>query len=164
MSVLSAPTADAFAGDHGLPQDFAEASDLAYRADQLMAADPNRFGPIANLEVAYLWKRRGGKSRGQLTLGKCKKATGDLRFFSGMDAVIWLAADHHAGLSDERIEATLFHELLHLGVDEESGLVELVGHDFEGFAAEVVKYGAILDDVQAMAGAFHQLALFAGEP
>ena len=144
-------------------QDFREAPQLAGLASRLIADEPQRFGAIAPFNVSYLWKKKGGKTRGQLKLGQCKKATGDLKYFSEMDAVIWLAADHHYGLGDRRVEATLYHEMMHLWVDEEEGKLALVGHDFEGFAAEVVKYGDCLPDVQQMAGAFRQLAMFEGE-
>lgn len=147
-------------------EDFRDAPDLAQMADRLIRLEPNRFGFVSQFQVAYLWKKKGGKTRGQLRMGLCKKPGGDLKYFSGKDAVIWVAADHHATLDERRIEATLFHELMHLSLDspedgEES--LTLVGHDFEGFAAEVVKYGDILDDVQVMAGAFRQLAMFEGE-
>ena len=162
-SKISAPTPDQFEED----ANFAAAPDLAYLAGVLIAEDRNRFGFLDQVDIAYLWKKKGGKRRGNLTLGMTKKATGDLKYFSGMQIVIWLAADHHGERTPKQIEATLYHELLHVvpEYDEDTGDVKpkLVGHDFEGFAAEVSRYGEVLEDVQAIAPAFRQLELFDGE-
>ena len=156
---MGAPSEGEFPED----DDFLVADDLAKLAAKLEVAEPMRFGQLGNMTISYLWKKKGGSTRGKLRMGYTTKTSGALRHFSAVDAVIWLAADHLAGRNAREIEAWLYHEMLHLGWDEEGERVALMGHDFEGFAAEVERYGDVLPDAKAIAGAFRQLMMFDGE-
>lgn len=52
------------------------------------------FGFLVRANVKLLWKLKGGKGGGNLTLGKLQKPSGLLRHFSDCDYAIWFAADH----------------------------------------------------------------------
>jgi len=126
------------------------------------------------LTVRYLWKAEGGRHHGANILGKCVKPSGLVRHFSGADFVIWLAADHlraHNGGAPAtrfQIEACLYHELKHIGVeeDEETGDEKPVlrPHDLEEFNAVILRYGAWDEAVELAAAAFTQMPLWPTAP
>lgn len=127
--------------------DFITSQDIGGLAKTLIARHP-QLAYLEGARVIYVWKRRGGKSGGNRTLGKCQKPAGLLRHFSGADYVVWIAADHarDLGFAPREIEAVTFHELLHtewIEEDEDTGKGHfgLCGHDFEGFVAELDAYG-----------------------
>lgn len=108
--------------------------------------------------VAYLWKREGGKKKGGLTFGQCQKPSGLLKYYSAVDYVVWLAADHcRASLFTRwQVEALLFHELKHtrLKVNDEGAFFVLQGHDWEGFVEEVAYYQDWRPDMTQLKSAF----------
>lgn len=115
--------------------------------------------PAGQYRVTVLWKRKGGKSAGSPVLGKCQLASGLVKYGMKCDAVIWLAADHLSEKDDRAIEATLFHELLHIDSDPDTFEIKLRNHDFAGFASELTTYGLYLPDLEAAAEAFEQARL-----
>ena len=124
---------------------------------------------IADLTVAVLWKKSGGKRGGKPVFGKTVKRNGLVSAFTSADFIVWLAADHvaEAGYDERQITALLHHELLHIGWQEPDeddpegeGKAVLVGHDFEFFAEEVRAYGAWEEMLQEAADAFRQAGLF----
>lgn len=131
-----------FKGEKGEDLDFIPAPDLEKIAQELIGRHP-RFAEIESLDIAYLWKRKGGSSKGRATLGRTQKTAGLLKHFSEFDFVIWLARDHayEFGLTNKQVEAAVFHELLHVFYDPEDGGISLIGHDYEGFVAEIEEYG-----------------------
>lgn len=139
------PRESAFAGD------YRPAPELERIALRLIATD-RRFGFLADwtASFSFLWKRKGGQSGGVAMLGKCQALGGVARHYAGKSYLIWLAADHCRGLrfTARQVEALVFHQLCHLApgeVDEETGEQEppvIVGHDFDGFLAELETYGA----------------------
>lgn len=128
----------------GNDDDFLESKELAARAQMLIEEHGLAAGQYS---IRYLWKRKGGKERGFPKFGMCQLTTGMLGFFGRCDAVIWLAADTLAGKSDKQIEACLFHELLHIGSDEETLEIKLLPHQFAGFFEEIDAYGLHLDQL-----------------
>jgi hypothetical protein len=121
---------------------FVEATDLAGLAESLIEQYPDSLGHLADLTVAYLWKKSGGKRGGHGVYGKTAKRSGLVAAFTSADYIVWLAADHiaAAGYDQRQITALLHHELLHTGIEEdEDGNVKTIlkGHDFEAFAEEV---------------------------
>lgn len=126
------------------------------------------LGFIQEFSVAYLWKRTGGKSKDRVTLGKCIKTAGLVHFFGRTDYVIWLAADHSLRIhndflnkqraQDLNLAALVYHELLHIDRDE-NGSPSTKGHEFEGFASEIERFGIWRDDMRQIATAF-QASLF----
>lgn len=139
--------------------DFIDAPELARIADGLIERH-NRFMAHNGLNIAYLWKAKGGKTNGSLTLGKCQKPSGLLAYYSEVDFVIWLASDHIRDLmlSPKQIEALIYHELCHIGFNNEAE-PELRNHDWAGFVAEIEEYGLYLDDMRRVGKAVEQLRL-----
>lgn len=133
------PTDELFGDD-----DYMEAPSLKGLAQLVIA----KYLPELNdgvLDVYFAWKRLGGTSGGNATLGKCVKVTGLTKHFaSDYHFVIWLAADHVVDfmLDDDEIEAIVFHELKHIEVLEE-GEYRVRGHDIELFVQEVELYGHV---------------------
>jgi len=147
------PASDDFGGD-----DFLQAKDLEAVGELLIDHYEGQFAHLRKARISYLWKRKGGARAGKIIQGKTLASKGLVRHFGGFDFVIWLAADHLVEATFFQIEAIVYHELNHIGFDEEEG-VQLVGHDFEGFAKEVMEYGAWDERVKIMASAFRQMSL-----
>lgn len=129
--------------------------------------DLNVAGEIT---ITYLWKRKGGNSAGKAIFGKCVKVSGMVEYFAAqtrrrhVDYVIWLAADNvsNAGLAAWQLEALLYHELLHITVEHDKNdeiKLTTVGHDWEGFNAEIDAYGLWWTDLQQMGERVRQLKL-----
>lgn len=140
--------------------EFIDAPELARLADDLIERH-NRFTAHNGLRIAYLWKAKGGKSNGSVTLGKCQKPSGLLAYYSDVDFVIWIAADHarEMMLTPKQIEGVLFHELCHIGFNDKAE-PELRNHDWAGFVAEIETYGLYLDDMRRVGKAVRQTSLF----
>jgi hypothetical protein len=148
--------------DAGFGADFGPAPDIARIAEALIAAEEVRFGFLRDVDVRYLWKRKGGKSKGKATLGKCVKASGLVKYLgSDADFVIWVAADatRERALTTRQMEALVFHELLHISQGDDGEPI-LVGHDFEGFAAELDTYGPWSADLKLAARSVRQAGLW----
>lgn len=123
---------------------------------------------LAEARVAFLWKRKGGKTGGRLKFGQCQKPTGLLAYFSNLDFAVWLAADHCTAtmFTNLQVEALVFHELKHAGFKEsEEGerTWTVEGHDWEGFAEEIRLYGDWMPDISNIREAF-QMHLFERKP
>ena len=78
--------------------------------------------------------------------------------FTGYDAVVEIAADFTRHLAAYQLEATVYHELLHLDTNDKGNLVT-VKHDFEGFYAEIDEYGEWRDALNYAGQRFEQLTL-----
>ena len=129
--------------------DFMEASGLASIGRDLILSMPE-FSNFQEAKIRYYWKRAGGKSQGQDKLGACQKPSGLLGFVTGVDFIVWLAADHvKAWAMQDRLEPLLYHELSHMGFDVDESTDEVtyrvVGHEFEGFTGEWDRYGSWRD-------------------
>jgi len=131
------------------------------------------FYHLRGAKIIYLWKKEGGTRAGRTTLGKTSKPSGLLQHFAGADFIIWLAADHlrslNAGQPASRfqVEALLFHELKHIGVEEDEdgpnagdARLVLVPHELEIFYDEVARYGAWEDSIADAVPAFEQMPLW----
>jgi hypothetical protein len=140
-------------------EDFLPASDLERMAARFIAEYPGHFGHVANARLSILWKRAGGKSRGQIRMGQCSKTSGRARFWGESEFVIWLAADHLRRSPSEKIANVLFHELLHIGSDPDTGDAKIVGHDLEFFFAEVSERGLWRPEMEQAHEVFTQLRL-----
>lgn len=121
-----------------------------------------RFSHLANVRIETLWKRKGGQSRGKLTLGQAQSATGLAHYFGNVEFVIWLAADHCRvmGLDAQKITAALFHELCHIDWDDAKEKAQLIAHDFEGFVDEMREFGLWRRDLEVVTKAAQQMPLF----
>lgn len=173
-AVYPAPPAGLFEDpdDSGGWRDFLPAPDLETIGRQLID-DCEELGHLDGEAVSYLWKRKGGQSQQQATLGKCTKSSGLAKHFGAVTWVIWLAADWAAAfeLTRHQVEAALYHEMLHGGEREvevtmPDGMVTtkvvpaVRGHDCEMFRQEIERYGLWRQPLKMVAPAFQQLPLF----
>lgn len=148
---------------------FFPSPELLEMAGDLIELHDDILGHLASLEIAYFWKKTGGKRGGKGVYGKAIKPSGLLTAFTQADAVIWLAADHvaEAEYTPRQIEALLFHEMQHVGVEEpededDERKIVMRPHDVELFLEDVKTYGAWDDLLREAAAAFKQAPLFEG--
>jgi hypothetical protein len=155
------PSTDAFENEQGETLDFIGGADLERCANRLIAKHPTRFGFLQGFRVGYRWRAKGGKTKGKATLGRCQKTAGLLKNFSGVDFIIWAAADNcrDAHMTFRDMEALVFHELCHTGCTEDYQ-PRVEPHDFEGFVFELQEYGAWTRDLKWAQQAFTQPSLF----
>lgn len=142
--------------------DFALAPDLQDIGDRLIS-ECHELRDAMQWRIRYLWKAKGGASKGQVKLGKCVKTSGALSFFSDVDYIVWLAADNvrDAMFTYRQVEALMFHELCHIETnegDDSDDTPAIKGHDAEVFLAEIQRYGMWRTDLQR----FGQLDMFGG--
>lgn len=160
------PTDEQFDND-----DFKRAPEL-YLLARALIRDDTQFAFLRDWseQIVCLWKRKGGTSGGKDVLGKCQQLSGAARHFAGKRYLIWLGADtcRKARLTKTQLEALVYHELCHLApgdIDEETGeeqAPKVVGHEFEGFTAELERYGAWYEELAVAQAAFEELPLFRG--
>jgi hypothetical protein len=133
---------------------FLEAPYLANVAEKLIG-EHGFLGSLVNCEIRYFWKRKTGVSKGKLKIGFLVRGSGLLGHYSGADFICWLSAStaRDAGFTDAQIEAAVFHQLLHVGEDDNGNWIK-VGHDFEGFGPEVRVYGPWTEDLKVGRNAF----------
>ncbi|HET8631093.1 MAG TPA: putative metallopeptidase [Thermomicrobiales bacterium] len=159
-------------------------SDLAFAGDFLPAPDLEKIAARLIYEhgacgflrewaddIALLWKKKGGQKGGKAIFGRCQALAGAARHYSGKRYLIWAAADHcrRAGFRERQLEALVHHELCHLAPGETDAVTGeqapplVVGHDFEGFLAELATYGPWRPDLAQARAALGQLPLFEAE-
>ena len=126
--------------DATLIYDFRHAPDIRDIA-RLLIKQRESLKHLKRVDIAYFWKREGGRSGGKATLGRCQKPAGLLKHYAEVSYIIWLAADWCRGfqLTNYQVEALIYHELLHTEKKEDK--LSLRPHDFEGFASELYHYG-----------------------
>ncbi len=161
------PADKSFAPDDDDPVEFKLDFGLDKIANRLIGTIyPEKFGHLADVRIAYLWKRKGGRSGGKLVFGRVMPAPPVLAALAEerVDFVIWLAADHgrDARWTGRHVEALLFHELKHLEHDLDAGRITAVAHDFEGFYDELVEYGSDSPVAREPLERIRQLSLFGG--
>jgi hypothetical protein len=156
---LTPPTKDGFGG-----APWKHDANLAMLADRVMTAHPERFRVASQYSIEYLWRAKGGTSRGEPKFADCIKLGGLAYHFSSADFVIWFAADHLTkyGFKEREFEALMFRQLMHIGSNENTGSAVLVPFDFKGFNAELVEYGPWDEALKKMSHTL-QPTLFDGE-
>jgi hypothetical protein len=163
VDIFPVPPETKFLDDDGNARMFLEAPEL----DNVVHRHINtyeEFAELTNVKITCLWKQKGGIRGGKATLGACRRVTGMLTHFARSNFVIWLAAEqlrHKATTRD--IEGCLYHELCHIEYDPQDGKFGLRGHDFEGFASELRRFGVWRGDLEIAGKAFRQLQLFKEE-
>lgn len=160
-SLYPVPSNTSFQGEDGVFYDFIDAPDLKKIARKLINKHTARFAHCELRPIIYLWKNRGGKTRGKRNIGKCQKASGLVKYFGDCEFVIWLAADvcRDYQMFNIQIEAALYYYMSHTEWDAEKGKVFQVGPDFEGFSSEIENYGLWRKDLRIAEKSFKQLGL-----
>lgn len=148
----------------GIGREYGDGSDIQIIAELLIDRCAE-LAPLEGLDIRYLWRKKGRKKGGRLTLGTCQKLSGLARYgLGGGEFLIILDAENcdlH-NLTAWQLEALVFHELLHISPPDEedpTSQYELVSHDFEGFSAELKRYGLWHRDARRIAPAFEQARL-----
>jgi hypothetical protein len=140
-------------------EDFQPAPDLERLVSRYIGKPGSRFAFLNNVRFAVMWKKKGGAYRGQPILGKAQKLTGLAKLWGESDFTVWLAADHLENFGPEYIANVLYHELLHIGFDDDKEKAVLVAHDAEYFYAEVEDLGLWRAELEQAAEVFRQLPL-----
>jgi hypothetical protein len=161
-SDLVPPFEQQFAG-----KDFLPAPGLRRMALLLISRDQS-LRHLTNQRVEFLWKRRGGASRGQPKIGDAVLPSGltkhawnaMARAVTGsstehVTAVVWLAADHLETYTPTQVEASLYRQLLKITTDpRDHSAFKLRAPDFGGFIAELNRYGLWNQSLQQAGPAF----------
>ncbi len=100
---------------------------------------------IRNLKVriGYLASDREKKKDGGLVLGECIKVKPLYRPYVPHDFLIVIYETNTAGLTENQMEILMYHELLHIGIDEagEELKYNINPHDVEDFRTVIDRYG-----------------------
>lgn len=97
----------------------------------------------AEIRICYMAsdavKRRGQR----LVAGECIKVRDIYRPLVPYEFLIVIYEDSTAGMSEEQLEILMYHELLHIGIDEKGEEVKYIvnPHDVEDFRAVIDQYG-----------------------
>ena len=147
---LEVPYEQQFAG-----RDFLPAPGLRRVALALITRDQH-LRNLTDVHVEYLWRRRGGQTRGQPHIGEAVLPSGlakhawnaMARAMTGSSTetvtfVVWLAADHLAEYTSLQVEASLYRQLLKCtGTDaRDHSKRKLRSPNLVGFREEILRYG-----------------------
>src|SRR5262252_1478575 len=147
---LEVPFEQQFAG-----KDFLPAPGLRRVALALITRDQH-LRNLTDVHIEYLFKRRGGQSRGVphigeavLPSGLAKHAWNQMaRAITGsrteaVEFVVWLAADHLAEYTPLQVEASLYRELLKCTgtSSRDHSKRQLRAPNLVGFREEITRYG-----------------------
>lgn len=142
-------------------RDWIDAPTLAAIGEELIERRQDTLAHLNPFKIAYFWRKKGGLEAGRYRYGQTIVPSGLLREKVEADFIIWLAADYtHSYFEAWRIEALLYHQLLHAGANATTGGPKLRPHQFEGFGSELELYGAWSPSLKIVARAAQQLPLF----
>src|SRR4051812_4469397 len=129
------------------PEAFDDGFAWAPNADDAARDLIQEFQMVAGkFRVRCAWKEKGGNEGGVPRVGWCQVNSAATRWITGVDAIIWLAADHCKDMPPEKIEACIFHQLLHIG-ETEGGSIANLPHEFSGFLKELDVVGCHTQDL-----------------
>lgn len=151
---LPPPESAFWSGERNEQQAYIYAVDLEQIAAELI----DRYDEFVHLrgknglKIRYYWSAAAPKSGGRVLFGSCHRTTGFLGYLTAADYAISLSAralaDMHA--TRRQVEACLYHELCHTGVDLKTNKPVTVPHGVEAFANEVRRYGVWRPSLIAM--------------
>ncbi len=93
----------------------------------------------AEITIVYLASTLAKKQKGKLVFGQCEKIADKFKWGIPADFTITVFEPNIEGFTPEQVEALIFHELLHVGVEDDRLFVR--PHDIEDFSAVLKKYG-----------------------
>src|SRR6266850_652642 len=82
-------------------QEYLTAPELKELAEKLINDESAYFGWILSLKLSYLWKKKAGKSRGNIILGQVQRTSKLLRHFVNTDWTITISADQFQGFEHD---------------------------------------------------------------
>ena len=123
----------------------AELSEYYTSVADVMLSEHPELGWIekAGISVGILVSDREKKSKNKLTLGECIRVKDLYRCFIPYDFLIVVYEPNVTGFTEEQLKILLYHEYLHIGIEDSNGETKCVitPHDIEDFYAVIEKYG-----------------------
>jgi len=97
----------------------------------------------SDISIGYVESDREKKSSGGLVLGECFLVKDPWSAYCPHDFVIVVYAPNVAGLKETQLKILLYHELLHVDMDEKRGepVYRVRPHDVEEFREVINQYG-----------------------
>ena len=98
----------------------------------------------AQVSIGYMSSNRKKRHNGKETFADCRKISERDKKFIPFDFLITVYDPNVEGFTDEQMEILIYHELLHVGVEEkDDGSVRyfIVPHDIEDFSAVIERFG-----------------------
>lgn len=139
------------------------------KCGEKLLEDCPEFTHITDMDprICFLWKRKGGNSRGKRQFSNVQKCSPLAKFLGQYEFVVWVAADHafNMGFDDEKIEAAIYRALKRLQLnkqDDADGLC-VVSDEFSGSIDELRRYGAWFEEYKNLTERIVQLSLFKGQ-
>lgn len=108
---------------------------------EMLIANYDEFKDIreAEITIVYLASEQAKKQKGKLVFGQCEKIADKYKWGIPADFTITVFEPNIEGFTPEQVEALIFHELLHVGVEDDRLFIR--PHDIEDFSAVLKKYG-----------------------
>lgn len=118
-----------------------EISDIANRV--MNERSDLRWILDAGISIGFLESDRNKKKDGKLCLAECIKVRDLYKVYIPHDFLIVVYCPNVSGMSDSQMEILLYHELLHVGMDDTGEEVRYIvnPHDVEDFHAVIDRYG-----------------------
>lgn len=113
----------------------------------------------AGNRVDFLWGKKAPVRAEKVVLGECKRVTGRESFYTGFEWVVIVYADACMFLTNEQLEALVYHELRHITYDTDKEQYKPIGHDAELFFDEMEHYGLWRQSLVQARDAFVQLRI-----
>lgn len=108
---------------------------------EMLIANYDEFKDIreAEITIVYLASTHAKKQKGKLVFGQCEKIADKYKWGIPADFTITVFEPNIEGFTPEQVEALIFHELLHIGIEDDRLFIR--PHDIEDFSAVLKKYG-----------------------
>lgn len=108
---------------------------------KMLIASYDEFKDIreAEITIVYLASTHAKKQNGKIVFGQCEKIADKYKWGIPADFTITVFEPNIEGFTPEQVEALIFHELLHVGVEDDRLFIR--PHDIEDFSAVLKKYG-----------------------
>lgn len=98
----------------------------------------------SQVRIEYLISNQAKKSAGGTVHGECEKIPAKYKWAIDADFTVTIFSPNCAHMTEEQLKILLFHELLHVGIEQndESGEdYRIISHDLEDFKAIIDRYG-----------------------
>lgn len=98
---------------------------------------------VRNVRIDYIVSGKEKKRHGADVFGECKKIEEIYQLYTPFDFLVIIYAPNIIELSDEQKKILLYHELLHIGIEEKDGklIFRINPHDVEDFRKVIDQYG-----------------------
>ena len=91
--------------------------------------------------IAYQYSSQEKKSNKKTTYADTERIKDKLKAFLPYDFIITFYQPNTAELDAETMERLMYHELCHVGYDEDSGAYSIIPHDVEDFRDVIEHWG-----------------------